>query len=142
MLLPHRLEIRSSHWLALVLSLLHLAALGSLLPLQIPVWLKLALAAAIVASLGVSVRRHALLQASSSIRGLTLKGDGTVEGLRLDGGRFDAKVSKHTTDLSLLIVILLEQPESRRLRPLVFMPDSLPLEDARVLHAWRWQKPI
>ena len=140
MLLPHRLEIRSSHCLALVLALLHLAALGSLLPLQIPVWLKLALAVAIVASLGVSIRRHAMLQAASSIRSLALKSDGTVEGLRRDGGRFDARVSRHTTDLSLLIVILLEQPESRRLRPLLFMSDSLPLEDARVLRAWlRWK---
>jgi hypothetical protein len=140
MLLPHRLEIRSSHYLALVLALLHLAALGSLLSLQIPVWLKLALTVAIVASLGVSIRRHALLQEAASISGLVLKGDGTVEGLRRDGGRFDARVSGHTTDLSLLIVILLELPESRRLCPLVFLPDSLPLEDARVLRAWlRWK---
>jgi hypothetical protein len=140
MLLPHRLEIRTSPSLALMLALLHLAAFGSLLPLDIPVWLKLALAAAIAASLGVSIRRHALLKAASSIRELVLKADGAVEGLRKDGGRFDARVSGQTTSLSWLIVMLLELPGSRRLHALVILPDALPAEDGRILRAWlRWK---
>lgn len=141
MLLPHRLEIRSSPYLVLVLALLHLAALGSLLPLQIiPVWLKTALAAAIAVSLGVSIRRHALLQAASSIRELVLMADGALEGLRNDGGRFVARVSGQTTSLSWLVVMLLELPGSRRLHPLVILPDALPAEDGRILRAWlRWK---
>lgn len=140
MLLPHRLEFCTSSYLALMLALLHLAALASLLPLQAPAWLKLALAAALIASLGISIRRHALLMAVSSIRELILKADGEVEGLLNDGRRFDARVSGQTTISPWLIVVLLESPGSRRMRPLVILPDSLPEEDGRVLRTWlRWK---
>ena len=140
MLLPHRLEFRSSTYLAMALGLLHLAALASLVPLQIPIWLKLALVAAIGVSVVVSVRRHAQLRAAISIRELVLKADGSVEGLRNDGGRFDARVSRQTAILSWMIVLLLELPGSRSLLPLVIMPDSLPVEDGRILRSWlRWK---
>ena len=141
MLLPHRLEFRSSTYLAMVLALLHLAALASLVPLQqIPIWLKLALVAVIGVSVVVSVRRHAQLRASISIRELVLKADGSVEGLRNDGGRFVARISRQTTILSWMIVLLLELPGSRSLLPLVIMPDSLPVEDGRILRSWlRWK---
>lgn len=138
--LPHRLEFRSSQRLAIALAALCLAALASLIPLHIPVWAKLMLAAAIGLSVGFSIRRHALLLAVTSIRELFLKADGSVEGLRTDGKRFDARVSGHSTVLSWLIVVLLELPGSRRLYPLVILPDSLPLEDSRILRAWlRWK---
>lgn len=136
MLLPHRLVIRSSCCLALILALLHLAALGSLLPLDIPVWLKWALAASVAASFAASIRRHALHLAASSVRELVLKADGSIEGLRYDGVRFDAGVSAQTTVLPLLIVILLEIPGVRRLHPLVILPDALTAEDWRTLRAW------
>ena len=107
MLLPHRLVLHSSRYLAMVLFLLHLAALASLLPLPFSLWLKLALAAVIAVSVCISIRRHALLFAASSIRELVLKADGTVEGMRNDGGRFDARVSGQSTVLPWLIVMLL-----------------------------------
>lgn len=140
MLLPHRLEFHYSPCLAMALALLCLSALASLLPLQIPAWYKLALAAAIGVSVGISVRRHALLLAASSIRQLILKADGSIEGQRNDGGQFDARISGQTTILSWLIVMLLELPGSRRLHPLVILPDSLSVEDRRILRAWlRWK---
>lgn len=140
MLLPHRLVLRSSRYLAIALVLLHLAALCSLLPLDFPAWIKLALVAAIGVSVGIAVRRHALLLAAASVRELILKNDGAVEGLRHDGSRFDASVSGQTTVLPWLIVMLLELPGSRRLHPLLILPDSLPAEDRRILRAWlRWK---
>ncbi|MFA7270112.1 MAG: protein YgfX [Sterolibacterium sp.] len=140
MRLPHRLVLRSSRYLAIVLVLLHLAALASLLPLDFPAWLKLALVATIGVSVGAAVRRHALLLATASIRELVLKSDGAVEGLRQGGSRFDASVSGQTTVLPWLIVMLLELPDSRRLLPLLILPDSLPAEDGRILRAWlRWK---
>lgn len=140
MLLPHRLVIRPSRCLALILALLHLAALGSLMPLDIPVWLKWALAAVLAASFVASIRRHALHQAASSVRELVLKSDGGIEGLRRDGGRFDAGVSAQTTVLPWLIVILLEIPGLRRGHPVVVLPDALTAEDWRTLRAWlRWK---
>lgn len=140
MLLPHRLEIRTSLYLALMLALLHLAALGSLLPLALPVWLRWTLAAALAASFAAAVRRHALHQAASSVRELVLKADGSIEGLRNDGVRFDAAVSGRTAVLSWLIVILLEMPGRRRLHPVVLLPDALTAEDWRMLRSWlRWK---
>jgi len=142
MFLPHRLEIRSSPCLAMVLAVLHLAALVSLVSLLIPVWLKLALAVVIGVSVGISVRRHALLRAAFSVRELVLKADGAVEGLWNGGRRFDARISGQTTVLPWLIVMLIELPDSRRLHPLLILPDSLPAEDGRVLRAWLRWKPI
>lgn len=140
MLLPHRLGLRSSPYLALVLALLHLAALGSLVPLNIHVWLKLALASTIMASLGMSIRRHALLLTTSSIRELVLKDDGSIEVRRNDGGQFEASVSGQTAVLPWLIVMLLQLPGSLRLQPLLILPDSLPEEDGRILRSWlRWK---
>ncbi|MBI4987415.1 MAG: hypothetical protein HZC23_01220 [Rhodocyclales bacterium] len=137
--LPRRLVLRSSRSLAIALALLHLAALASLLPLLLALWLKLALAAVIAVSACISIRRHALLLAASSIHELVLKADGTVEGVRNEGGRLEAKVSGKTTVLPWLIVILLVLPGSRRLLPLVILPDSLPTEEERFLRAWlRW----
>ena len=140
MLLQHRLVLRSSRYLAIALVLLHLAALASLLPLDFPAWLKLALVAAIGVSVGISVRRHALLIAAASLHELVLKSDGAVEGLRHGGSRLDASVSAQTTVLPWLVVMLLELPDSRRLHPLLILPDSLPAEDGRILRAWlRWK---
>lgn len=139
MLLPHRIQIRSSIYLTLALSLLHLAALGSLLALHLHAWLKLALAVTIAASLAMALRRHALCQSSSSIRELVLMNDGTVEGRRNDGSRFEARVSGQSTVLSWLVVILLETAGTRRLHTLVVLPDALPAEEGRILRAWlRW----
>ncbi|MDR2239490.1 MAG: hypothetical protein LBE33_03525 [Zoogloeaceae bacterium] len=140
MIFPHRLALRSSALLGAILSLLHLAALGGLWPLPIPVWIKLALAAAVVISLVLAVRRHALRSDSASVRELVLKNDGTVEGLRNDGVRFEAGISAQTAILSWLIVILLDVPGTRRPRPLVILPDALSAEDGRCLRAWlRWK---
>ncbi len=138
--LPHRLVLQSSFLLAVALALLHLAALASLVPLLLPSWLKLAITATVALSGFFAIRRHALLLAAPSVRELTLKADGAVEGMRYDGGRIEARVSTQTTVLPWLIVMLLELPDSRLLHPLVILPDSLPAEEGRVLRAWlRWK---
>jgi len=140
MLFPHRLALRSSLFLAAMLFLLHCAALGCLLPLSLPVPIKLALAAAVLISLVFSARQHAFHTAPSSVRALTLKNDGTVEGVRTDGLRFEAGISGQTALLSWLIVILLKLPQARRHRAVVILPDTLSTEDGRVLRAWlRWK---
>ncbi len=140
MFLPHHLEFRASIKLAMVLTALHLAALAALLPLHIPVWIRLALAAAVAVSFAISIRRHALLLAAGSIRELNLKTGGMIEGQRKDGKHFEATVSGQTTLLPWLIVLLLQTPGSKRPYPMVILRDSLPAEDGRILRAWlRWK---
>lgn len=124
----------------MVLAMMHLTALASLTPLLLALWLKLALAALIVVSAFVLIRRHALIIEPSSIRELVLKEDGSVEGMRKDGSQFEAGVSARSTVLPRLIVMLLVFPGSRRIHPLVILPDSLPPEEGRILRAWlRWK---
>ncbi len=142
MLLPHRLVLPPSRSLAMVLVIAHMIALAclTLVSLPFPPWLELTLATLVAVSAGISIRRHALRQAGSSIRELTLKADGTVEAVHYGGGRFDARVSGQSTALPWLIVILLELPGVRRFDPLVILPDALPVEDGRILRAWlRWK---
>ncbi len=132
--------LRASAYLALVLALMHLAALVSLIPLPIHLWYKLALATLIAMSVCIAIHRHALLLAATSIRELILKADGTVETLRNDGSRIDARVTRQSTVLPYLIVMLLELPGQRRLNSLVILSDSLPAEERRVLRTWlRWK---
>lgn len=137
--LPHRLVLHPSRFLAALLFLLHIAALLGLMPIQLPLWLKLLLTAVVAAS-GVSLGRHALQVAGTSVRELILKADGTVEGTRADGSRFEARVSRQSTLWPWLIVMLLERPGSLRLHPLILLPDALPPGELRILRSWlRWK---
>ena len=140
MLLPHRLELHSSRSLASLLAVMHLAALVSLYPLPFAPWFQSALAVPLAMSAYISIRRHALLFAAESIRELILKADGTAELLRNDGRRYDARVSSQSTVLPWLILMLLETSGSRGLNPLWILPDSLTVDDRRVLRTWlRWK---
>lgn len=140
MLLPHRLELHASRYLAIALALIHLAALASVFPLPFQPWQKLALAVLIAGSAFIAMRRHALLHARVSIRELVLKADGSVEILRNDGRRIEGRVSKNSTILPCLIVMLLDLHGSRRINSLLILPDSMPVEDMRLLRTWlRWK---
>ena len=140
MLLPHRLQLRSSRYLAGALALIHFAALASLVPPVLGIWFKLALVTLIGVSACISIRRHALHLAPSSIRELVLKSDCTVEGVRNDGSRINATISAQTIILPWLVVLLLESSGLRRKHPVVILPDSLPAEEGRILRAWlRWK---
>lgn len=140
MLLPHRLELHASRQLAIALAFMHLAAMASLLVLPFPHWHKLALAAVIFGSVSILVRRHALLLSAVSIRELVLNADGSVGILRNDGRRTEGRVSRQSTVLPYLIVILLDLPGSRGINSLLILPDSLTVEDRRLLRTWlRWK---
>ena len=57
-----------------------------------------------------------------------------------EGEWFDATVSGQSTVLPWLIVILIDDPGSRRKQPLIILPDSLPPDERCVLRAWlRWK---
>ena len=139
MLLPLRLCLKPSRLLAMLLGLMLLAALGSLVPLDLPLWSRLIAAGAAMLSVVTGIRRHAFLSSVRSIRELTLKADGTVEvagaGLRF----FPAVVSPQSTVFPWLVVLLLEVPDSRSLLPVVILRDSLPPDEFRLLRSWlRW----
>ncbi len=137
---PLRLELRPSRLLAVLLCLLHLAALLGLIPLPLPFWLKLLLAGVIAAAGIASLRDKALRISSISVRELILKADGTVEGTLEDGSRFEAKVSRHSVLWPWLIVMLLERPGSSPPHSLIVLPDCLAAGELRALRSWlRWK---
>lgn len=136
---PVQLELQPSRLLLGLLAALHLAALGSLVPLALPWWLKLAGAAIIAASAVAAIRRHALLAAPVSVYELALGADGSVVAGRRDGGRLTASVSPRSTGFPWLVVVLLAAPGARRLLPVVILPDALPAQEFRSLRSWlRW----
>jgi hypothetical protein len=137
---PRRLVLKPSPSLALLLALMLLAALGSLVPLDIPLWMKLAGAGAAAISSGTAMRRHAFLAAKGATRELILHEDGTVEAARADPDIISAGVSSQSTVFPWLVVLLLEVPGSRTLFPVLILRDSLSPEEFRVLQAWlRWK---
>lgn len=140
MQLPHRLEFRSSLYMAVALSVLHLIALGCLMPLPFPLLFKALLAVALMTSLGIVSRRYAFLAGAASIRELILKDDGMLEGVQLNGRRFEARVSGQSSVLPGLLVLLIAVHNEHRLLPLVVLPDSLSKEDGRILRTWlKWK---
>jgi hypothetical protein len=100
----------------------------------------LALAALIAFSGIVSLRRHVLRVEDESVCELLLKANGAVEAVLADGTHHDAGISRHSTVMPWLTVILLEKEGSRHMQPLLIWQDALPSEDFRVLQAWlRWK---
>lgn len=124
----------------ILLALLHLAALGSIFPLDLPLGLKLLAGSAIACSAVASLRRHALLLASGSVRELALLADGSVEAGCRDQVRFAAGVSAQSTAFPWLVVLLLDVSSSRFMLPVVILPDSLSADEFRVVRSWlRWK---
>jgi hypothetical protein len=119
---------------------MHLSVLLSLIPLPLPLGFRLMLSALIAISGIASLRRHALRVDDTSIYELLLKANGTVEALLVNGTRFEAGISRHSTVLPWLIIMLLEREGARHVQSLLILPDVLPPEDLRILRAWlRWK---
>jgi toxin CptA len=138
MQLPLRLALQASRSLAILLGSLHLAALGSLLPVDVPLGLKLAGGLAVTLSAVLGIRRHALLGDARAVRALVLRADGSVEA-ECRSGRFEATVSPHSTVFPWLLVVLLREPGRRRPVAVVVLRDALAAQDWRQLRAWlRW----
>jgi toxin CptA len=137
---PLRLALKPSRHLAVMLALLHLAALGSLFSLDLPAWLRLIAACAVILSAVSATRRHALLLSPYSVRELTLGADGSVEATSPVRNSFPAAISPQSTVFPWLVVLLLDAPGSRRLVPVVILPDSLQADEFRALRSWlRWK---
>ena len=135
MQLPLRLTLKPSRRLTVLLALLHLVAFGSLLPLDLPLWLRLIAACGVVLSAVAGIRRHAFLSSPRSVRALTLAADGSVEAASA-GRSFPAAVSLQSTVFPWLVVLLLDVPGSSRLLPVVILSDSLQTDEFRALRSW------
>jgi hypothetical protein len=70
--------LEPSRPLAAALLLIHAVAIGAIVPLELPLAIKVALALAVAASLVHSIRRHALLRAKKSVLAIEVRDQHTA----------------------------------------------------------------
>jgi toxin CptA len=139
---PESVLLRPSRVLAIVVGLMHGAAVALLLPLALPVWLKGSLAAAVLVSLAGALR-GALQRRSQSITRLTLSDEGILTFEQKDGRRMSAAVALDSTVFGLLAVVRLQVQGERRMRTLIVLPDALEADQFRHLRVWlRWRTSV
>ena len=92
--LPLRIERRASRGLAWAVGAVHGLALAVLPPLDLPWWLKLIVAAAVLSQAVLTWRRHVAPRAPGAIRGLLWRADGQWELMRVDGRAFTARLRR------------------------------------------------
>jgi toxin CptA len=129
---PITLAVLGSRRLVAALCAAHALAGFGLPPTELPLAVKLALAAILALSLLIAVRRIGRITA------LTLHADGRVSLLRRDGRAFDGQVDPATTVFPWLVVLLVKTAE--KTEALVLPVDALDRDGHRQLRLWlRWK---
>ena len=135
-----RLSLKSSPYLAIGLTLGHLAALGCVLIVPSPLWLKLVLSGALVASLIHTLTLHAWRNRASSIIALQCDSDGLAVIQMCSGGEREARVLGSSFVAWYLTIVLLKPNTSGRVHTLLVLPDMLEAELFRQLRVWlKWR---
>jgi len=140
---PLRLRLRPSHRLAAALAAAHSCAAVLAWAAEAPPWLKLALSAALLASLAFHLLRDAWRLLPQSVVGLTLtqerEGSLGCEAERRDGGRAACRILGGSVALPWLVVLRLRPQGGRLAWPVALLPDALAAEEFRALRvALRW----
>jgi len=141
--LPEQVSLRPSRTLAVAVGAIHSCGVACLLPLTLPMWIKLALAAVLLGSLAAALRGSVLLRTARSITHLALNIDGTLEVLQRDGRHHSAQVAAQTTVFSFLVAIRMHILGERGTRSLVILPDMVGAAEFRRLRVWlRWRTGV
>jgi toxin CptA len=108
---------------------------------SLPLWLKAAAIAALVASLVFSVRQTALLRSSDAVVVIEIASDDTVSVQTRGGLWLGCEVLGSTYVASFLTVLNLRELENNVVRHVIILPDSVDAEDFRRLRVWlRWKR--
>jgi len=135
-----RLPLKSSRYLTAGLTLGHLAAIGCVAIVPIPLWLKLLLGVLLAASLVQSLTREAWRIRSSSIIELQCEREGGALFKTRSGNEYEVRVLGSSFVASYLTIVLLKPNTSRRIRAVVILPDALEPELFRQLRVWlKWR---
>ena len=133
-------RIKPSRCLAVLLAAAHLAASALLWPLALALWLKAAIAAALIVSLAFHLRRYALLAASASIVGIEIGEDGHCALQTRGGAQLEARLLGSSFVMPYLTVLNFKPAGSRIARHMTILPDSLGADEFRRLRVWlRWK---
>ncbi|MBT9613227.1 MAG: hypothetical protein IV108_08175 [Burkholderiales bacterium] len=134
------LSLKSSRYLAIGLSLGHLAALGCVVGVTLPLWLKLLLSVTLAASLIELLTREAWRIRSSSIVELQCEREGGALIKMRSGKELQARVLGSSFVASYLTIVLVRPDASRRVRAVLILPDMVAPELFRQLRVWlKWR---
>jgi membrane-bound toxin of toxin-antitoxin system len=141
-----RLTLAPSVALAALLAVGHLGAFLLLVPLELPTWLKAALAVVLMASLAFHVLRDAWLRLARSVSGIDIARE-DAGGLRCEivlrgGVRLRCRVLPSSVAIPVLVLLNVRPQDSRLSRGIPILPDMLTGEDfraLRVLLRWGWR---
>jgi len=138
-----RVHLKPSRYLAVALTVAHAGAAAVLIPLSMPLWAKLAIAAAIGASLLQTLWGKALLKSRTSLVAVELRGAGGLAVQTRNGQWHDARLLGTTYVAPLLTVLNLKLSERIIARHVVIVPDNADADDfrrLRVLLRWVYGK--
>lgn len=140
---PEHIPICPSPALGVALVVIHVGAAACLLALTLAIWIKLALAAALLGSLVATMRDSVLLSAPGSIMQLALNVDGALEILRRDGRRQTVEVTAQTAVFPFLAAITFKVLGERGTKSLLILPDMVGAAEFRRLRVWlRWRTAV
>ncbi len=132
--IPFSLHLKRSFLLLMALLAIHGGALLLTLSLAWPLWLRLAVAGALLLSLRRSLRLHGFGRAEAVAEVATADGERWT--LTTTGGRrFEARLLSATSMPPWLAVVRFESCDDGRRWPLVILPDSADATALRRLHA-------
>ena len=130
-----RVTLSRSYGLAASLALVHAAAAACVVA-YVPGWgWDFAAGLALAASLGLHLRRDALLLAAAAVTEIAIREDGSCE-LATRSGNVLRGTVRASSFVSPWLVALAVQLDSGRRRSLVILPDSAPGEARRRLRVW------
>jgi toxin CptA len=134
-----RVALIPSSSLAVVLAIAHAAAGATLVPLDLPIWTKAALAIAVAASFVHALLRHALLRSPRSLHAIELGEEHEAAVQTRDGNWHEAQVLGTTYVSPLLTVINLRVRGCMLARHMLIVSDNADPDLYRQLRVWlRW----
>ena len=134
-----RVTPKPSPALAIILTVAHTAAAGTLVPLDLPAWAKVILGLAIVASLAHALLRHALLRSPGCLKAIEFRDNDCAAAQTRDGTWHEARVLGTSYVSPLLSVINLRLEGRVFARHVLIVPDNADAECFRRMRVWlRW----
>ena len=137
-----RVSLKRSRYLVAASACVHLAAIATLVPLQLPLTARLGIALAVTLSLAHSIRRFAWLRSPESIVAIELT-DCEQGSMQSAAGLWcEGRVLPTTYVTPMLTVVNMRVNGSRRVRHALIVADNIDADDFRKLRvALRWAYP-
>ena len=134
------IQRKPSYWLAIILSLAHLAAAVILWTLVLSLGIKLTVTVALIISLIYYLRQDALLTANSAVIAFELSDEMQCTLTTRSGESIVCSILSSTFVAPYLTVLNLKPAEKLFMFSVVILPDSINAEEFRQLRVWlRWK---